>query len=64
MVRQNCDECQLCDYSPNRQPSALPLQVVGAVGFMEQRLKIPENLDPEVAKLITDCWARWAPCQY
>uniref|UniRef100_A0A7C8Z4G8 non-specific serine/threonine protein kinase n=1 Tax=Opuntia streptacantha TaxID=393608 RepID=A0A7C8Z4G8_OPUST len=32
------------------------LQVVGVVGFMDRRLEIPENLDPRVSSIITDCW--------
>ncbi|KAG9133270.1 hypothetical protein Leryth_023522 [Lithospermum erythrorhizon] len=35
-----------------------PLQVVGVVGFMDRRLDIPENLDPQVASIIHDCWNR------
>lgn len=32
------------------------LQVVGVVGFMDRRLEIPENLDPRISSIITDCW--------
>ncbi|KAJ7538884.1 hypothetical protein O6H91_11G067300 [Diphasiastrum complanatum] len=32
------------------------MQVVGAVGFMNQRLIIPEDLNPAFASLIEDCW--------
>lgn len=33
------------------------MQVVGVVGFMDQRLDIPEGLDPIIAAIISDCWA-------
>ncbi|KAK8589390.1 hypothetical protein V6N13_088240 [Hibiscus sabdariffa] len=33
-----------------------PMQVVGAVGFQNQRLDIPKELDPLVARLIWQCW--------
>lgn len=33
-----------------------PLQVVAVVGFMDRRLEIPENLDPEFSSIICDCW--------
>ena len=33
-----------------------PMQVVGAVGFQNRRLEIPENVDPAVAQIICDCW--------
>jgi serine/threonine protein kinase len=33
-----------------------PMQVVGAVGFQERRLQLPDNIDPDLAKLITSCW--------
>ncbi|GAB2277557.1 Serine/threonine-protein kinase edr1 [Dionaea muscipula] len=33
-----------------------PMQVVGAVGFQNRRLEIPEEVDPLVARLITECW--------
>ncbi|KAL7160178.1 hypothetical protein ABFS83_01G076800 [Erythranthe nasuta] len=32
------------------------LQVVGVVGFMDRRLEIPSNIDPQVSSIITDCW--------
>ncbi|KAK6158145.1 hypothetical protein DH2020_005459 [Rehmannia glutinosa] len=32
------------------------LQVVGAVGFMDRRLDLPENMDPQVSSIISDCW--------
>ncbi|XP_061374708.1 serine/threonine-protein kinase EDR1 isoform X2 [Gastrolobium bilobum] len=33
-----------------------PMQVVGAVGFQNKRLEIPEDVDPVVAQIIRDCW--------
>ncbi|KAK7383316.1 hypothetical protein VNO78_28991 [Psophocarpus tetragonolobus] len=33
-----------------------PMQVVGAVGFQNKRLEIPEDVDPAVAQIIRDCW--------
>ncbi|XP_028796099.1 probable serine/threonine-protein kinase SIS8 [Neltuma alba] len=33
-----------------------PMQVVGAVGFQNRRLEIPEDVDPVVAQIICDCW--------
>ncbi|KAK4277346.1 hypothetical protein QN277_015359 [Acacia crassicarpa] len=33
-----------------------PMQVVGAVGFQNRRLEIPEDIDPVVAQIIRDCW--------
>ncbi|XP_062099039.1 probable serine/threonine-protein kinase SIS8 isoform X2 [Humulus lupulus] len=35
-----------------------PMQVVGAVGFQNRRLEIPEEVDPELAQIIRDCWER------
>jgi sterile alpha motif and leucine zipper-containing kinase AZK len=32
------------------------MQVVGAVGFQHRHLDIPEDMDPVVARIITDCW--------
>nr|XP_027080533.1 probable serine/threonine-protein kinase SIS8 isoform X1 [Coffea arabica] len=32
------------------------LQVVGIVGFMDRRLDLPVNLDPEISSIIRDCW--------
>uniref|UniRef100_A0A5B7AGN7 non-specific serine/threonine protein kinase n=1 Tax=Davidia involucrata TaxID=16924 RepID=A0A5B7AGN7_DAVIN len=32
------------------------MQVVGAVGFQSRHLDIPEEVDPMVAQIITDCW--------
>ncbi|KAI5068973.1 hypothetical protein GOP47_0015274 [Adiantum capillus-veneris] len=33
-----------------------PMQVVGAVGFMDQRLTVPEAVDSNWASLVKDCW--------
>ncbi|KAM7277959.1 hypothetical protein ACFE04_005093 [Oxalis oulophora] len=33
-----------------------PMQVVGAVGFQNRRLEIPQEVDPLVAKIIMECW--------
>ncbi|KAL4320085.1 hypothetical protein GQ457_18G002260 [Hibiscus cannabinus] len=33
-----------------------PMQVVGAVGFQNRRLEIPEDVDPVVAQIIRECW--------
>lgn len=33
-----------------------PMQVVGAVGFAGQRLQLPPDLDPAVARIILSCW--------
>ncbi|XP_042386948.1 serine/threonine-protein kinase EDR1-like isoform X1 [Zingiber officinale] len=33
-----------------------PMQVVGAVGFQNQRLEIPKEVDPLVARIIWECW--------
>ena len=33
-----------------------PMQVVGAVGFAGQRLQLPADLDPAVARVILSCW--------
>ncbi|KAJ6816620.1 serine/threonine-protein kinase EDR1-like [Iris pallida] len=33
-----------------------PMQVVGAVGFQNRRLDIPKEVDPMIAKIITECW--------
>lgn len=34
------------------------LQVIGIVGFMNQRLEIPKNVDPRWASIIESCWHR------
>ncbi|CAM0956990.1 unnamed protein product [Alopecurus aequalis] len=34
------------------------MQVVGAVGFQDQRLDIPKEVDPIVASIIHDCWQK------
>lgn len=36
------------------------LQVIGAVGFMNQRLEIPKDLDPQWASIIESCWQRYS----
>ncbi|KAL4578815.1 hypothetical protein LXL04_014946 [Taraxacum kok-saghyz] len=33
-----------------------PMQVVGAVGFQQRRLDIPNDVDPVIADIITRCW--------
>lgn len=33
-----------------------PMQVVGAVGFMNQQLQVPEDMDAQWASIIKDCW--------
>ncbi|KAM5568745.1 serine/threonine-protein kinase STY46-like [Rosa sericea] len=33
-----------------------PMQVIGAVGFMNQRLEIPKDVDPKWASIIESCW--------
>ncbi|KAK8949608.1 Serine/threonine-protein kinase EDR1 [Platanthera zijinensis] len=33
-----------------------PMQVVGAVGFKDQRLEISSSVDPLVARIIWECW--------
>ncbi|KAE8676025.1 Detected protein of confused Function [Hibiscus syriacus] len=33
-----------------------PMQVVGAVGFQNRHLEIPEHVDPMVAQIIRECW--------
>ncbi|XP_039017046.1 serine/threonine-protein kinase EDR1-like [Hibiscus syriacus] len=33
-----------------------PMQVVGAVGFQNRRLEIPEDIDRVAAQIIRDCW--------
>ncbi|GAA0142594.1 non-receptor serine/threonine protein kinase [Lithospermum erythrorhizon] len=32
------------------------MQVIGAVGFMDQRLEIPKDVDPKWAAIIESCW--------
>ncbi|KAL0433922.1 UNVERIFIED_CONTAM: putative serine/threonine-protein kinase SIS8 [Sesamum latifolium] len=32
------------------------MQVIGAVGFMNQRLEIPKDVEPEWASIIESCW--------
>ncbi|OAY46541.1 hypothetical protein MANES_06G007900v8 [Manihot esculenta] len=33
-----------------------PMQVVGAVGFQQRRLEIPDGMDPVIADVIRKCW--------
>lgn len=33
-----------------------PMQVVGAVGFQQRQLDVPEDVDPAVADIIVKCW--------
>lgn len=40
-----------------------PMQVVGAVGFMNQRLEIPQGLDPRWAAIIESCWHDDTQCR-
>nr|XP_043610262.1 probable serine/threonine-protein kinase SIS8 [Erigeron canadensis] len=35
-----------------------PMQVIAAVGFMNQRLEIPKHVDPLWVSLIESCWCR------
>lgn len=32
------------------------MQVVGAVGFQNRRLEVPDNVDPTIAEIIKKCW--------
>jgi len=34
------------------------VQVIGAVGFMNQRLEIPKDIDPLWIALMESCWHR------
>ncbi|XP_038719120.1 uncharacterized protein LOC120011982 isoform X3 [Tripterygium wilfordii] len=40
-----------------------PMQVIGAVGFMNQRLEIPKDVDPLWASIIESCWHSDAHCR-
>ncbi|KAI5071494.1 hypothetical protein GOP47_0013745 [Adiantum capillus-veneris] len=33
-----------------------PMQVVGAVGFQQRTLDIPDNMDPAIVRIIQQCW--------
>eukprot|EP00955_Chlamydomonas_euryale_P014123 152129-Chlamydomonas_euryale.AAC.6 len=33
-----------------------PMVVVGAVGFNHQRLELPDDLQPELRQLVSECW--------
>ncbi|OVA02507.1 PAS domain [Macleaya cordata] len=39
------------------------MQVIGAVGFMNQRIEIPKDLDPQWVSLIESCWHREPKCR-
>ncbi|GAV64593.1 Pkinase_Tyr domain-containing protein [Cephalotus follicularis] len=39
------------------------VQVIGAVGFMNQRLEIPKHVDPQWASIIESCWHSDLHCQ-
>ncbi|KAI3842190.1 hypothetical protein MKW92_026341 [Papaver armeniacum] len=39
------------------------MQVIGAVGFMDQRLEIPDDTDPQWASLIESCWHSEPKCR-
>ncbi|XP_050372534.1 uncharacterized protein LOC126790365 isoform X2 [Argentina anserina] len=40
-----------------------PMQVIGAVGFMNQRLEIPKDVDPKWASIIESCWHSDPACR-
>ncbi|KAK7303677.1 hypothetical protein RJT34_14590 [Clitoria ternatea] len=39
------------------------MQVIGTVGFMNHRLKIPEDVDPQWASIIESCWHSDPACR-
>ncbi|KAI3891338.1 hypothetical protein MKX03_031434 [Papaver bracteatum] len=39
------------------------VQVIGVVGFMDQRLEIPKDTDPKWASLIESCWQSEPKCR-
>ncbi|MBA0588739.1 hypothetical protein Gorai_001831 [Gossypium raimondii] len=39
------------------------MQVIGAVGFMNQRLEIPKEVDPRWSSIIESCWQRDPQCR-
>ncbi|KAK7264714.1 hypothetical protein RJT34_32324 [Clitoria ternatea] len=39
------------------------MQVIGAVGFMNQRLEIPKDVDPRWASIIESCWHSDPTCR-
>ncbi|XVE82277.1 hypothetical protein DITRI_Ditri15bG0135300 [Diplodiscus trichospermus] len=39
------------------------MQVIGAVGFMNQRLEIPKEVDPRWASIIESCWHSDSHCR-
>ncbi|KAJ0035508.1 hypothetical protein Pint_24340 [Pistacia integerrima] len=38
-------------------------KVIGAVGFMNQRLEIPKDVDPQWASIIESCWHSDPQCR-
>ncbi|KAK7329567.1 hypothetical protein VNO77_23737 [Canavalia gladiata] len=40
-----------------------PMQVIGAVGFMNHRLEIPADVDPQWASIIENCWHSDPACR-
>ncbi|XP_061345911.1 probable serine/threonine-protein kinase SIS8 isoform X2 [Gastrolobium bilobum] len=40
-----------------------PIQVIGAVGFMNNRLEIPDDADPQWASIIESCWHSDPACR-
>ncbi|KAI3469204.1 hypothetical protein Pfo_025867 [Paulownia fortunei] len=39
------------------------MQVIGAVGFMNQRLEMPKDIDPQWASIIESCWHSEPQCR-
>ncbi|KAH6833076.1 PAS domain-containing protein tyrosine kinase family protein [Perilla frutescens var. hirtella] len=39
------------------------MQVIGAVGFMNQRLEIPKDVEPQWASMIESCWLSETQCR-
>ncbi|GMP76320.1 hypothetical protein CsSME_00033054 [Camellia sinensis var. sinensis] len=39
------------------------MQVIGAVGFMNQQLEIPKDVDPQWASIIESCWHSEPQCR-
>ncbi|KAF3450257.1 hypothetical protein FNV43_RR06337 [Rhamnella rubrinervis] len=64
--------CEVCDFGLSRlkhhtflsskstagMPEWMAPEVVGAVGFHNRRIEIPEDVDPVVAQIICDYWQR------
>ncbi|XP_048531859.1 dual specificity protein kinase shkD-like isoform X2 [Triticum urartu] len=40
-----------------------PMQIIAAVGFMDRRLEIPSNTDPQWASIIESCWDSDPQCR-